>query len=85
MRVSERYMRGKFRAGALILPESNVKDTFTLALLQNFPQSYIVTVTSMICSYLIFIPIIKFASVISVYALLKNNLKAARIRAKKAP
>ena len=31
MRVSERHMRGKFRAGALILPEANVKGTFTLS------------------------------------------------------
>ena len=35
MRVSERYMRGKFRAGNLILPEANVKGTFALISLNN--------------------------------------------------
>ena len=30
MRVSERYTRGKFRAGNMILPEANVEGTFTL-------------------------------------------------------
>ncbi len=32
MRVSEHSMRGKFRAGNMILPEANVKGTFALYL-----------------------------------------------------
>ena len=36
MRVLERYMRGKIRAGAQILPEANVKGTFRILPLRAF-------------------------------------------------
>ena len=73
MRVSERYVRGKFRAGAQILPEANVKGTFTLYLSLYFNQAPATRLAGSLCDRILSTDLLKPVGVVRFYILLYNR------------